>query len=125
MIKKTVTYKDIDGNEYSDTLLFDFLPDDITGMLESGYFEEIRDKFDSDSVKVKCEAVKEVIDRAYGFRYIDEESGKSRFRHATDDELKAFHDSDAYKWFKLDLYTNPDAADDFASALFSFLLKRN
>lgn len=125
MIKQTVTYKDIDGNEQQETLLFHFYKEEILEMLRAGYFDKFFETMNADDLKKKSEAVEDLVDKAYGFRYVEEkvdpETGvkttKTRFRHATEEELKQFHDDEARGEFVFMLHTDAGKADEFISAL--------
>lgn len=125
MIKQTVTYKDIDGNEQQETLLFHFYKEEILEMLRAGYFDKFFETMNADDLKKKSEAVEDLVDKAYGFRYVEEkvdpETGvkttKTRFRHATEEELKQFHEDEARGEFVFMLHTDAGKADEFISAL--------
>lgn len=125
MIKQTVTYKDIDGNEQQETLLFHFYKEEILEMLRAGYFEKFFETMKADDLKKKSEAIEDLVDKAYGFRYVDEKvdpntgakTTKTRFRHATEEELKQFHDDEARDEFVFMLHTDAGKADEFISAL--------
>lgn len=125
MIQQTVTYKDIDGNEQQETLLFHFYKEEILEMLRAGYFEKFFETMKDDDLKKKSEVIEDLVDKAYGFRYVEEkvdpETGvkttKTRFRHATDEELKQFHDDEARGEFVFMLHTDAGKADEFISAL--------
>lgn len=125
MIQQTVTYKDIDGNEQQETLLFHFYKEEILEMLRAGYFEKFFEIMKADDLKKKSEAIEDLVDKAYGFRYVEEkvdpETGvkttKTRFRHATEEELKQFHDDEARGEFVFMLHTDAGKADEFISAL--------
>lgn len=125
MIKQTVTYKDIDGNEQHETLLFHFYKEEILEMLRSGYFDQFFEAMKDDDLKKKSKVLEDLVDKAYGFRYVDEKidsntgvkTTKSRFRHATEEELEQFHDDEARGEFVFMLHTDPGKADEFISAL--------
>lgn len=125
MIQQTVTYKDIDGNEQHETLLFHFYKEEILEMLRAGYFEKFFETMKADDLKKKSEALEDLVDKAYGFRYVEEkvnpETGvkttKTRFRHATEEELKQFHEDEARGEFVFMLHTDAGKADEFISAL--------
>lgn len=125
MIQQTVTYKDIDGNEQHETLLFHFYKEEILEMLRAGYFEKFFETMKDDDLKKKSEVIEDLVDKSYGFRYVEEkvdpETGvkttKTRFRHATDEELKQFHDDEARGEFVFMLHTDAGKADNFISAL--------
>lgn len=125
MIQQTVTYKDIDGNEQHETLLFHFYKEEILEMLRSGYFDQFFDAMKADDIKKKSEVLEALVDKAYGFRYVDEnidpntgmKTTKTRFRHATEEELKQFHEDEARGEFVFMLHTDAGKADDFISAL--------
>ncbi len=125
MIQQTVTYKDIDGNEQQEILLFHFYKEEILEMLRAGYFEKFFETMKADDLKKKSEVLEDLVDKAYGFRYVEEkvdpETGvkttKTRFRHATEEELKQFHDDEARGEFVFMLHTDAGKADEFISAL--------
>ncbi len=125
MIQQTVTYKDIDGNEQQETLLFHFYKEEILEMLRAGYFEKFFETMKADDLKKKSEVIEDLVDKAYGFRYVDEKvdpntgakTTKTRFRHATEEELKQFHDDEARGEFVFMLHTDAGKADEFISAL--------
>ena len=94
-------------------------------MLRSGYFDQFFDAMKADDLKKKSEVLEDLVDKAYGFRYVDEKidpntgmkTTKTRFRHATEEELKQFHDDEARGEFVFMLHTDAGKADDFISAL--------
>ena len=125
MIKKTVTYTDIDGVEQSETLLFHLDDNDIVDMLKNGKLQNLSDDLSSDDLSVKTTALESFVDMTYGFRYEEEKVDKktgarrmvSRFRHATPEELEEFHKSEAHGEFMLSMYTRAGVADSFVAAL--------
>lgn len=125
MIKKTVTYTDIDGVEQSETLLFHLDDNDIIEMLKNGKLQKLSDDLSSDDLKVKITALENFVDMTYGFRYeeekIDKKTGErrmvSRFRHATPEEIEEFHKSEEHGKLMISMYTQAGVADSFVSAL--------
>lgn len=125
MIKKTVTYIDIDGVEQSKVLLFHLSNNDIVDMLKNGKLQKLSDDLSSDDMSVKTTALENFVDMTYGFRYeeekIDKETGERRvvprFRHATPEEIEEFHKSEAHGELMLSMYTQDGVADSFVSAL--------
>lgn len=125
MIKKTVTYTDIDGVEQSETLLFHLDDNDIIEMLKNGKLQKLSDDLSSDDLKVKTTALENFVDRTYGFRYeeekIDKKTGERRmvprFRHATPEEIEEFHKSEEHGKLMISMYTQAGVADSFVSAL--------
>ena len=125
MIKKTVTYIDIDGVEQSKTLLFHLSNNDIVDMLKNGKLQKLSDDLSSDDMSVKTTALENFVDMTYGFRYeeekIDKETGERRvvprFRHATPEEIEEFHKSEAHGELMLSMYTKDGVADSFVTAL--------
>ena len=125
MIKKTVTYTDIDGVEQSEDLLFHLDNNDIIDMLKNGKLQKLSDDLSSDDMSVKTTALENFVDMAYGFRYEEEKIDKKtgarrmvpRFRHATPEEIEEFHNSEAHGEFMLAMYTKQGEADSFVSAL--------
>lgn len=125
MIKKTVTYKDVDGVEQSEDLLFHLDSNEVVEMLKNGQLQKLSDDLSNGDLKVKTAALERFVDMMYGFRYTEERIDKNtgerntvaRFRHATAEELKEFHQSEAHGEFMLSMYTKPGEADAFVSAL--------
>lgn len=125
MIKKTVTYTDIDGIEQSEDLLFHLDNNDVVEMLKNGELQKLSDDLSSDDLKVKTTALESFVDMTYGFRYtedkINPKTGErrtvNRFRHATPEELEEFHKSEAHGELVLSMYTQAGVAESFVSAL--------
>ena len=125
MIKKTVTYTDIDGVEQSETLLFHLDNNDIVEMLKNGKLQKLSDDLSSDDMSVKTTALENFVDMTYGFRYEEEKIDKKtgarrmvpRFRHATPEEIEEFHNSEAHGELMLSMYTQAGVADSFVAAL--------
>lgn len=125
MIKKTVTYTDIDGVEQSETLLFHLDNNDIVEMLKNGKFQKLSDDLSSDDMSVKTTALENFVDMTYGFRYEEEKIDKKtgarrmvpRFRHATPEEIEEFHKSEAHGKLMLSMYTQDGVADSFVTTL--------
>lgn len=125
MIQKTITYKDIDGVEQSETLLFHLDNNDIVDMLKNGKLQKLSDDLSSDDMSVKTTALENFVDMTYGFRYEEEKIDKNtgarrmvpRFRHATPEEIEEFHKSEAHGELMLSMYTKAGVADSFVAAL--------
>lgn len=125
MIKKTVTYTDLDGVEQSETLLFHLDNNVIIDLLKNGKLQKLSDDLSSNDLSVKITAFENFVDMTYGFRHeeekIDKKTGErrmvSRFRHATPEEIEEFHKSEAHGKLMLDIYTTRGEADKFVSAL--------
>lgn len=125
MIKKTVTYTDIDGVEQSEDLLFHLDNNDVVEMLKNGELQKLSDDLSSDDLKVKTTALESFVDMTYGFRYtedkINPKTGErrtvNRFRHATPEELEEFHKSEAHGELMLSMYTQAGVAESFVAAL--------
>lgn len=125
MIKKTVTYTDIDGVEQSEDLLFHLDNNDVVEMLKNGELQKLSDDLSSDDLKVKTTALESFVDMTYGFRYtedkINPKTGErrtvNRFRHATPEELEEFHKSEEHGKLMISMYTQAGVADSFISAL--------
>lgn len=125
MIKKTITYTDIDGVEQSKTFLFHLSNNDIVDMLKNGKLQKLSDDLSSDDMSVKTTALENFVDMTYGFRYeeekIDKETGERRvvprFRHATPEEIEEFHKNEAHGELMLSMYTQNGVADSFVTTL--------
>lgn len=125
MIKKTVTYTDIDGIEQSEDLLFHLDNNVIIDMLKNDKLQKLSDDLSSDDMSTKITAFENFVDMTYGFRYEEEKIDKKtgarrmvpRFRHATPEEIEEFHKSEAHGKLMLAMYTTQGEADNFVSAL--------
>ena len=125
MIKKTVTYIDIDGVEQSKTLLFHLSNNDIVDMLKNGKLRKLSDDLSSDDMSVKTTALENFVDMTYGFRYeeekIDKETGERRvaprFSHATPEEIEEIHKNEEHSELMLSMYTQDGVADSFVTTL--------
>lgn len=125
MIKKTVTYIDIDGAEQSETLLFHLDNNDIIDMLKNGKLQKLSNDLSSEDMSVKTTALENFVDMTYGFRYEEEKIDKKtgarrmvpRFRHATPEEIEEFHKSEAHGELMLSMYTKVGVAESFVTAL--------
>ena len=125
MIKKTVTYTDIDGVEQQDILLFHLDKNELVEMLKNGELQKLSEDLSSDDMSTKTSALERFVDMAYGFRHteeeIDEKTGeksyKVRFRHATPEEIDEFHRSEAHGELMFSMYTQAGVADAFVAAL--------
>ena len=125
MIKKTVTYTDIDGIEQSEDLLFHLDNNIIIDMLKNNKLQKLSDDLSSDDMSTKITAFENFVDMTYGFRHeaakIDKTTGERRmvprFRHATPDEIEEFHKSEAHGELMLSMYTQDGVADSFVTTL--------
>ena len=125
MIKKTVTYTDIDGVAQSKDHLYNLDKKVIIDMLKNGKLQKLSDDLSSDDLSVKITAFENFVDMTYGFRCEEEKIDKKtgarrmvpRFRHATPEEIEEFHKSEAHGKLMLSMYTKQGEADNFVSAL--------
>ena len=69
MIKKTVTYTDIDGIEQSEDLLFNLDNNIIIDMLKNNKLQKLSDDLSSDDMSTKITAFENFVDMTYGFRF--------------------------------------------------------
>jgi hypothetical protein len=119
MYKKTMTYKDFDGNERTEDFYFNFTKAELTEMelsLEGGlskYFEKIV------AAKDQLEIVKffkEIVLKSYGEKSSD---GKRFVKYDNNGVAlsKAFSETQAYSDLYMELATNADLASKFFMAI--------
>lgn len=115
MIKETIQYKDLDGNEKTLNAYFHLTMREMRKLLKDG----IQEKFDAvssgkASPDQMFDLIDEIIEAAYGERV--EINGEAHFKK--DPELtQAFMDSDAYDSLLSKLMEDGDVATKFFSGL--------
>lgn len=119
MVKKTVKYTDVDGNEVEEELMFHLTKAEITE-INASYPGGMKD-YARSLIKKHDEAAilalfKEIILRAYGERSTD---GKNKFIKRRDGHLLAedFIDGEAYSALFEELLTSEENAQSFFEGL--------
>lgn len=126
MIKKTLTYTDIDGTEVKEDAYFHLSQRDLRRMIRSGEFDRLQtiakkmteltpDMPASDIMNTVMDAVDIIVKASYGKRVKDED--RTRFvKNEKSTEL--FMDSEAYDALVDDLIDNPESLTEFTTDLF-------
>lgn len=123
MIKKTLTYKDYDGNEVTEDWYFNFnmdelidlqLEEDIAGQFQ-GVLDAIKDDNPKDENKIRNDAVRLIKKFSQGAVGRKSEDGKRFIKN--DQILSDFTETGAYSAFFLDLMGDPDGAAKFITGL--------
>lgn len=111
MFKKTVTYKDYNNVERTETYHFHFSEAEILDMemsVEGGFAERIQKIIDANDQTKLMKVIKQFVIDAYG---VKSEDGK---RFIKNDTVKAeFLESPAYSKIWMELVTNDRLAADF------------
>lgn len=124
MLKKTITYKDFNGNEVTEDFYFNLTKAEVAemevsastldseGTVTGGMQKMLNDVVSSGSGARIIEVFKDILARSYG---VKSEDGK---RFIKSPELyKEFTETAAYSDFFIALLSEPDAAADFIQAI--------
>lgn len=115
MLKKTITYKDFDGNDRSEDFYFNLSKAEVLEMelgVTGGMTQMINRIVSAQDGKRIIEAFKEIILKAYGEKSPD---GK---RFIKSEELAtAFSQTEAYSQLFIELATDVDAATNFVNGI--------
>lgn len=115
MIKKTVTYKDYNGLERTESFYFHFNQAEILDMemsTEGGFAERIQRIIDAKDQPSLMKIIKKFVLDAYGVKSAD---GK---RFIKNDEVKtAFVENPAYSVIFMDLVTDDKLAAEFVNGV--------
>jgi hypothetical protein len=116
MLKKTITYKDLDGNSLTETFWFNLRQVDIAKMelmRKGGGFAESLQKIIADQDgEVIINAFEDIIGKAYGLRR-DDNKGLEKSPEIT----KRFMETDAYSILFMELVTNAPASAEFIKGI--------
>lgn len=117
MIKKTITFPDLDGNELTEDFYFHLTKADLARMqlvnIQDGGMEAIINKIvETNDGKTIIELFEQILHQAYGKRSPD---GKRFIR--TDELSNEFKQTEAYSVLFMELVTNSPAAAEFISGL--------
>lgn len=113
MIKKTVTYKDLNGKERTETFYFHYFESEIMDMemsSEGGLAERIQRIIDAKDQASLLKVIKKFVIDAYGIKSDD---GR---RFIKSQEVKdAFVECPAYSKIYMELLTNDELAAEFVN----------
>lgn len=115
MLKKTITYKDYNGNERTEDFYFNLTPAEITEMemRASGGLEAVLNRIISEQDTEKMiEHFKTIILASYGVKSTD---GRNFVKN--DRVREDFQSTNAYSQLFMELATNDKAASDFIQAI--------
>lgn len=115
MLKKTITYQDMDGNDITEDFYFNLNKAEITEMElshEGGYSEYLKRVIESKDGGEIIGAFKEIIKASVGRR---SEDGKRFIK--SEEITNEFLQTDAYSVLFMDLVTNADAAAEFVRGI--------
>lgn len=119
MLKWPITYEDYDGNERTETFMFNLTKAEVTRMelvTEGGLEQYIKKITEAKNGKLITEFFESLICAAYGEKSLDgrrfikkDENGRSLF--------ESFKDTEAYSNLFMDLVTDSDKAAKFVEGI--------
>lgn len=115
MIKKTVTYKDLNGNDRTESFYFHFYESEILEMemsVEGGFAERIQRIIDAKDQPSLIREIKKFVLNAYGVKSDD---GKRFIKN--DDVKDAFVQSPAYSKIFMELVMDDKVASEFVKGV--------
>lgn len=115
MLKKTITFKDLDGNEVTDDFYFNLSVAELAEMAllhEGDIAKHMQAVIDSKDGRAILDAFKKIIAQAYGKR---SEDGRSFLK--SPEISQEFMGTEAYSQFFLDIVTSATAAVDFINGV--------
>ena len=115
MIKKTVTYKDLNGNARTESFYFHFYESEILEMemsVEGGFAERIQRIIDAKDQPSLIREIKKFVLNAYGVKSDD---GKRFIKN--DDVKDAFVQSPAYSKIFMELVMDDKVASEFVNGV--------
>lgn len=117
MLKKTITFKDLEGKEHERDFYFHIKKDllvelEIVHEAEGGFKEKLQGIIDSKNGRQIMDAFKEIVAMSFGEKSTD---GMSFLQSKERSEW--FMGTDAYSEFFFDLVTNASFASDFINGI--------
>lgn len=117
MLKKNITYNDLDGNPITETFYFNLTVAECTKMEvgEAGkpLSEKLQEIIDSSDGQKIIEAMEDIVKKAYGVRSDD---GKRLIK--TDEAWLEFTQTEAWSALFFEIATNAEKSAEFFQALF-------
>ena len=111
MIKKTVTYEDIEGNKRTEDFYFNLTKAELSEMAsseEGGFENYLKRIIETKDANKMIAIIKDIIAKSYGVRTDD-----GKFFRKSKELSEAFLGSDAYSEVFMDIAANPDKANEF------------
>lgn len=111
MLKKTITYKDYDGNDKTDTLYFHlnkFEWLELETYTKGGLVENLQTAMETNNAKKTIEILQKIILRAYG-----EKNAETGAFEKSDDISIRFSKTDAFSELFFDLAYNETSSREF------------
>lgn len=115
MIKKTVTYKDLNGTERTESFYFHYYESEILEMelsVDGGFAERIQKIIDAKDQPTLIRVIKKFVLDAYGVKSDD---GKQFIKN--DEERRKFEQCPAYSQIFMELVLNDEIASDFVKGV--------
>ena len=113
MIKKTVTYKDLNGKERTETFYFHYFESEIMDMEmseEGGFAERIQRIIDAKDQASLLKVIKKFVLDAYGVK-----SDDGRRFNKSQEVKDAFMESPAFSKIYMELLTDDEVAAEFVN----------
>lgn len=115
MIKKTITYKDFNGQEHTEDFYFHLSKAELMELEMSeqdGLHEYLERIVETDDNEEIIKTFKEIIKKAHGVKSKD---GKKFVKN--EDTLSDFMDTNAYSTLFMEIALNPDKASSFINGI--------
>ncbi len=115
MIKKTVTYKDLNGTERTESFYFHYYESEILEMelsVDGGFAERIQRIIDAKDQPTLIRVIKKFVLDAYGVKSDD---GKQFIKN--EEERRKFEQCPAYSKIFMELVLNDKVASDFVNGV--------
>lgn len=121
MIKKTITFKDLDGNDLTEDFYFGISTAEVTELVVMdedlmGFFEKIAEHQEGEPLPLKGGEVMRVF-KAFISMSVGKRSEDGRRFIKNDDIRDDFMQTDAYPTLFMDLVTNPNEAAEFINGI--------
>lgn len=121
MIKKTITFKDLDGNDLTEDFYFAINTAEVTELVVMDeslmeFFEKISEHQDGDELPLKGSEVMQVFKRFISMS-VGKRSEDGRRFIKNDDIRDDFMQTNAYSTLFMDLVTNPTEAANFINGI--------
>lgn len=122
MLKKTVTYEDLNGVQKTDDFYFHFNEPELMEMeldVDGGLSDMVNRISATKNKKVILATFKDLVSKAYGIKHLD----GGRFEKS-EEISKAFREHPAYPIIFMELATNDVAASEFVNGVLPEKIKK-